>query len=251
MGVRFLSGTAFFHYKIDKQEKERKKVMGMARKPKSQGNEFLNKLKEDKMFAGIVFGGAAVILVIVIILISVLIKGGKDEKPEKIAAANEQQTEETSEPQDGGQTETVEATDTVNVRKSDSENADKLGKLEIGTRVTRFEARENGWSRVEYNGGEGFVKSEYLKVVSAETASENTDNSASEPASSEGVSTSGTIGIKETVNVRESAGEDAKKIGVAYENEHYKLIMKQADGWSKIDFNGKIGFVKSEYVTFE
>ena len=67
--------------------------MGMARKPKSQGNEFLNKLKEDKMFAGIVFGGAAVILVIVIILISVLIKGGKDEKPEKIAAANEQQTE--------------------------------------------------------------------------------------------------------------------------------------------------------------
>lgn len=451
MGVRFLSGTAFFDYKNDKQEKERKKVMGMARKPKSQGNEFLNKLKEDKMFAGIVFGGAAVILVIVIILISVLIKGGKDEKPEKIAAANEQQTEvsenevttpevvddgslmenayeqvnslvneyftalaagdkakvqalksdtneeelikiekksayingfenikvytklgqvdnsyivfvyydinfadmttlvpglttiyvcqsddgslhiydgeldeatseyikgvaaqddvvdlfnrvevsyneaiesdealkkfmdelptkldtevaqamadleaqaqqaaaneqqteETSEPQDGGQTETVEATDTVNVRKSDSENADKLGKLEIGTRVTRFEARENGWSRVEYNGGEGFVKSEYLKVVSAETASENTDNSASEPASSEGVSTSGTIGIKETVNVRESAGEDAKKIGVAYENEHYKLIMKQADGWSKIDFNGKIGFVKSEYVTFE
>lgn len=163
--------------------------------------------------------------------------------------AEEQETAAPAAP--SGQTETVEATDTVNVRKSDSENADKLGKLEVGTKVKRFEARENGWSRVEFNGGEGFVKSEFLKVVSTESAEEPAQETTSEPASSEGQATSGTVGIKETVNVRESAGEDAKKIGVAYENEHYKLIMKQADGWSKIDFNGKVGFVKSEFVTFE
>ncbi|MDD6340093.1 MAG: SH3 domain-containing protein [Butyrivibrio sp.] len=150
-------------------------------------------------------------------------------------------------------TETVVTTDTVNVRSSDSENADKLGKLDVGTQVTRYEARENGWSRIDYNGQEGYVKSEYLSVVSAEqqTTEENTEEqqeTATEDASSE--QSQGTVTIKETANVRKSAGEGAEKIGVAYQGEHYELLMKQADGWSKIKFGDQIGFVKNDFLEF-
>lgn len=145
-------------------------------------------------------------------------------------------------------TETVEANDTVNVRSSDSENADKLGKLDVGTRVTRYESKENGWSRIDYNGQEGYVKSEFLSVVSSESAEAPADNGDEQPAASE--APEGKVTIKETVNVRKSSGEDAEKIGVAYEGEHYDLLMKQADGWSKIQFGDKVGFVKSEFLIF-
>ena len=157
-------------------------------------------------------------------------------------------------------TETVMASEAVNVRASDSENADKIGRLDAGAKVTRYESKENGWSRIDYNGQEGYVKSEFLKVVSGDSqpaAAENTDNT--QPAQTDnstasadngGGQSQGTVTIKESVNVRASGGEGAEKIGNAFAGETYKLLMKQEDGWSKIQYGDKVGFVKSEYVTF-
>lgn len=175
------------------------------------------------------------------------------EKEAGEAAAEEAaNVEEPAAEQPAQTTETVVTTDTVNVRSSDSENADKLGKLDVGTQVTRYEARENGWSRIDYNGQEGYVKSEYLSVVSAEQpAEENTEDqqeTVADDTSSE--QSQGTVTIKETANVRKSAGEGAEKIGVAYQGEHYELLMKQADGWSKIKFGDQIGFVKNDFLEF-
>jgi hypothetical protein len=165
-------------------------------------------------------------------------------------AANVEETEVTD--QTSQTSETVVTTDTVNVRSSDSENADKLGKLDVGIQVTRYEERENGWSRIDYNGQEGFVKSEYLSVVTADaTVEENTEQVQDTQTDSDSTSeVQGSVTIKETVNVRKSSGEGAEKIGVAYQGEHYDLLMKQADGWSKISFNGTVGFVKSEFLEF-
>lgn len=174
----------------------------------------------------------------------------KDAGTEEEAQPEQEQTEEVSATQTT--TETVEATDTVNVRSSDSENADKLGKLDVGTQVTRYESKENGWSRIDYNGQEGYVKSEYLSVVSTQEATEETAEAPAENTeSADNAVTSGKVNVKETVNVRKSASETADKIGVAYQGENYDLVMKQADGWSKIKYNGEVGFVKSEFLNFE
>ncbi|MCR5337749.1 MAG: SH3 domain-containing protein, partial [Lachnospiraceae bacterium] len=154
------------------------------------------------------------------------------------------------------------ATDTVNVRSSDSENGDKIGKLQKGEKVTRYEAQENGWSRVSYNGTEAFVKSDFLQVdeAPAETQTaegESTDGGESTEAAQTTTTTTtdtsslagkSTVNIKESVNVRKSASQDADKIGVAYQGENYKLLQAQADGWCKIEFNGQTGYVKSEFV---
>lgn len=155
-------------------------------------------------------------------------------------------------------TEKVTATDTVNVRSSDSENADKVGQIEAGTTITRYEEKQNGWSRVDYNGQEAYIKSEFLKA-SAQEESAETDNQTTETANAEQTDGDGTsdanvevvkgkVVVLETVNVRKSAGEQAERIGTAYQGEYYDLVMEQADGWTKINFNGQTGFVKSEFV---
>lgn len=147
--------------------------------------------------------------------------------------------------------ELVKATDTVNVRASDSENADRIGRIAVGETITRYEKKENGWSRVDYNGTEGYIKSEYLEVVeasnTAETESEQQEEQ-QEDAPATNLTAKGKVTIKETVNVRKSASTTADKLGVAYQGETYELIMEQADGWCKIKFNGETGYVKTEFV---
>ena len=90
---------------------------------------------------------------------------------------------------------------------------------------------------------------------SEETSEDETEKTVEEASEEEApaedpssVQTQGKITIKETVNVRKSASENGERIGTAYQNENYDLIMEQADGWTKILFNGVVGYVKSEFV---
>jgi len=165
----------------------------------------------------------------------------------------ESQTQEPEQPQNVE--ELVKATDTVNVRASDSENADRIGRVAQGETITRYEKKENGWSRVSYDGNEGYIKSEYLEVVETadnstqeETTQEAPEEETEEDAPTTDLTAKGKVTIKETVNVRKSASTSADKLGVAYKGEHYDLIMEQADGWCKIKFNGETGYVKTEFV---
>ena len=59
---------------------------------------------------------------------------------------------------------------------------------------------------------------------------------------------SGKAKAKDTVNIRESASTDAGRVAVAYKGEEMTVVNKQADGWTKVKFNGKTGYVKSEYL---
>lgn len=145
---------------------------------------------------------------------------------------------------------TVRATDVVNIRSSDSEEADRIDKAQIGQEFQLLEERGNGWSKVSYNGGEAFIKSDYLEVVEeapVETAAipeeEQDDTTA---VSNE--TTSGTVKVKESVKVRKSASTDSEALGTAYAGDELELVMKQADGWTKIKYKGQTAFVKSDYV---
>lgn len=136
---------------------------------------------------------------------------------------------------------TVKATDVVNIRSSASTDSDSLGKAQIGDTYKRLEEMENGWSKIDYNGTEAYIKSDYLEVVD--------DGGSSEGGSSEGgeAVTGGKITIKENVNIRESASETANKLGVAYRGDSFDLIEKK-DGWCKITYNGKEAYVKADFV---
>lgn len=151
----------------------------------------------------------------------------------------------------------VRATDVVNIRSSDSETADRLGKAAIGDEFKLIEKIGNGWSKIEYEGAEAYIKSEFLEDVETEVVDngndgEETDNgteTAQEPDNaSVPVETNGTVTVIENVRIRSSASENSEKLGTAYVGDKLELVMKQADGWTKIKYNGKTAYVKSDYV---
>lgn len=167
------------------------------------------------------------------------------------AEAKEQETEEAQadEAQTDTVVKTVRATDVVNIRSSDSEEADKIGKAQIGEEFTLLEERGNGWSKIEYNGADAFIKSDYLEVVSEETVEASAETTQEQEAEPDAAQTaSGTVKVKESVRIRKSASTDGEVLGTAYAGEEYPLLMKQADGWSKIEYKGQTAYVKSDYV---
>ena len=123
----------------------------------------------------------------------------------------------------------VITTTTVNVRSSDSEQADKLGKVSGGTKLQVLEQRPNGWTKVDYEGKEGYIKTEFLQL--AESAA--------------GTETIGTVTATTNINVRASASETADRLGVLSGGDSAELVGTEGD-WSKIKYNGQIGYVKSE-----
>ena len=146
----------------------------------------------------------------------------------------------------------VRTTDVVNIRSSDSETADKLDRAMLGQEFKLLEQRGNGWSKIEFEGKEAFIKSDYLEIVSQETpdteVAENTQTQGQSTQESTNVQTSGTVKVIDNVKIRKGASTDSEALATAYIGQELELVMKQADGWTKIKYDGQIAYVKSDYV---
>lgn len=175
---------------------------------------------------------------------------------EELAKANEPEVVEEPEAEETVIVDTTEkkakSTDVVNVRTSDSETADKLGKVQKGDTITVLEQKINGWSKIIYEGKEAYIKSEFLEIIGEESNDSATaQNNEPEEVDEEAIANSPSSGkakAKDTVNIRKSASTDAEKVAVAYKGEEMEVVQKQADGWTKVKYSGKTGFVKSEYL---
>lgn len=124
------------------------------------------------------------------------------------------------------------ATTTVNVRSSDSEQADKLGKVTGGTKVQVQEVRVNGWTKIVYEGGDGYIKSDYLQMEE----------------SAEGLEVIGTVTANTNINVRSAPSEQAEVLGVLPGGESLELLGNEGD-WCKVKYSGRVAYVKAEFVT--
>lgn len=120
---------------------------------------------------------------------------------------------------------------TVNVRSSDSVQADKLGKVSNGTKLQVLEQLVNGWSKVVYEGKDAYIKSEFLVLTE----------------SAAGAEVIGTVTAESNVNVRVAPGESAERLGVLTGGDSADLLGKE-NGWCKINYNGKVGYVKEDFV---
>lgn len=123
------------------------------------------------------------------------------------------------------------ATTTVNVRASDSEKAEKIGKVSGGTEVQIVEQQVNGWTHILYEGKDGYIKSQYLRVAETADASQ----------------VIGQVTATTNINVRLAPSQDSAKLGILTGGDTVDLLEK-ADGWCKIIYSGQIGYVKEDYV---
>ena len=157
--------------------------------------------------------------------------GEAETVPEESAQQPENGGEEQPEVNTLPQPTSGTATTTVNVRASDSEQAEKVGKVTGGTEVQIVEQQLNGWTHIIFEGKDGYIKSEFLSVAEPVDASQII----------------GQVTATANINVRLAPSQDASKLGILTGGDTVDLL-ERADGWCKISYNGQIGYVKEEYV---
>lgn len=181
------------------------------------------------------------------------------EQPEEVVEPEE--AVEPGEPQVTSVAKKAKAIDVVNMRSSDSEIADKLGKAQIGDTFDVLEEKANGWTKLSDGTKEFFIKSEYLEVISEETPPQEQETQqpqeqeTQQPQEEQQTATAnpslgsnGYVTAKTTVNIRKSASETSERLGTVYMGEKLDLVMNQADGWCKVKYQGQTAYVKSEFV---
>lgn len=173
---------------------------------------------------------------------------------EQVALEEAQKEEEVEEtPEEIVVVTKVKAKEVVNVRSSDSIEADRIGKTTVGQILELLEEKVNGWSKVVFEGKEGFIKTEFLepeetKTVSNTASGDETSKEDNEEETS-AQDTKTTQGkLTDTVNIRKTASTTGERLGQLSKGSTIEIIEKQSDGWTKIKYNDGEAFVKSDYV---
>jgi uncharacterized protein YgiM (DUF1202 family) len=176
----------------------------------------------------------------------------------ELEGEDETEEEEEAQPQEVEVVTKVKTTSVVNVRSSDSVEADKLGQTTSGQVLELLEEKVNGWSKVNFDGKEGYIKSEFLEpeettmvTVTPDADEESADESEETTTAAATTTDSETTTkgkVTDTVNIRQTPSTDGTKLGQIYKGTEIEIIEKQTDGWTKIKYNGSEAYVKSEYV---
>lgn len=126
------------------------------------------------------------------------------------------------------------ATATVNVRDSDSEKAERLGRVSNGARVQVQEVLINGWTKIVFEGKDGYIKSEFLQME--ENASD--------------LEVIGKVTATTNINIRAAASSNSNRLGLLSGGQSLELLAVE-DGWCKVLYNGQVAYVSAEFVTRE
>ncbi|WP_438617153.1 SH3 domain-containing protein, partial [Paraclostridium sp.] len=135
-------------------------------------------------------------------------------------------------------TKVVTAT-SLNVRSGPSTNNSVIGSLKLNEKVEVI-SESNGWSKVKYNGKEGYVSSTYLKDTDGGGSVTPDPNPTPDPIKTKVVTAT-------SLNVRSGPSTNSSVIGSLKLNEKVEVI-SESNGWSKVKYNGKEGYVSSTYL---
>ncbi|WP_057556517.1 SH3 domain-containing protein [Paraclostridium sordellii] len=140
-----------------------------------------------------------------------------------------------------GKTKVVVAT-SLNVRSGPSTGNSVIGSLKNNEKVEVI-SESNGWSKIKYNGKEGYVSSTYLKDSNEGGNSKPNET----PKPNPNVETKTKVVVATSLNVRSGPSTSHGIIGSLKNNEKVEVI-SESNGWSKIKYNGKEGYVSSTYL---
>ncbi len=94
------------------------------------------------------------------------------------------------------------------------------------------EVRLNGWSKVVFEDKEGYIKSEFLNMEESVA----------------GLQAIGTVTATTNINVRTSASQESASLGILAGGSSVELFANEGE-WCKVSYEGRVGYVKSEFVT--
>lgn len=125
---------------------------------------------------------------------------------------------------------TVKVSTYLNVRSAGNTGAPVVDKIYNGANVTIVDS-SNGWDKIIYNGGTGWVAGQYITSSSTQVSG-----------------TPGTVVVSGSLNVRSAGNTGAPIIGTL-KNGAQVTIFETSNGWNKISYNGGTGWVSSQYIS--
>ena len=134
------------------------------------------------------------------------------------------------------------STNVLNVRSKASTNGSKIGTLKKGTIVEIVKIEKNGWYKIKYNKGYGYVSSSYVVDVD----SSNNDSSNNET-NNETVIKKGKVSTN-VLNVRSKASTNGSKIGTLKKGTIVEIVKIEENGWYKIKYSKGYGYISGSYV---
>ncbi len=167
-------------------------------------------------------------------------KNNKDTKDDSDA-----DTTDDSKNSSDGKAKTAYALDGINLRKGRGTNTKIVTQIPLGDKLKIYPAtKKKGWVKASYHKKKGWVKLEYITTDKSDikgTATTETEPAKALPVGKE-------ITLSDSVNVRVSMSETADRVGLAFKGDTVKVIQSYAEGWTKVEWNGQTGYIKTDLI---
>ena len=134
--------------------------------------------------------------------------------------------------------ETIYVTDNVNIRQEPSEDAERIGRADEGESFTRISTTDNGWSEIEYQGGSAYIKSDYVSTQAPGGVNAGVNY----------IPEGKTLTASGAYNVRASMNENAERLGTTSTGDTIKVVMSYEEGWTKVEWNDKSGYIRTDLL---
>ena len=120
----------------------------------------------------------------------------------------------------------------VNFRKGPGTNYSSIAKLNKGVKV-EFLGTQGSWTKLKYNGIEGYVHSNYVSTASTNNSEETVKTTKVVTGSS--------------VNLRKGPGTSYTVIKALSRGTEVGYI-SESNGWAKVSYNGTVGYMSAKYL---
>ena len=165
------------------------------------------------------------------------------EKDEVEAAAKEAEEEANS--------FTAKTNAKANVREKADKNSERLGSIQKGVEITVY-GEEGDFYKFDYNGTKAYITKDAVKVSNGEATEETQEEEEQQeetPAATKTFNKGDKITIKSTTNIRSKMDTSSSKVAVAYDGDEVEVIMSYAEGWTKVKFKKKEGFIRTDLLS--
>ena len=165
---------------------------------------------------------------------------------EEAAAAAEEEAKAAAEAEEEANSYTGTTNARANVRAEADKNSDKLGSLDAGTSITIY-GEEGDFYKFDYEGTRAYITKDAVTLDSAEEESEE-DTSTEEETTADSIAEGTEITLSSTVNIRSQMDSSSSKVAVAYAGEEVTVVMSYAEGWTKVKYGNKEGYIRTDLL---
>ncbi|WP_428909887.1 SH3 domain-containing protein [Niallia sp. Krafla_26] len=141
----------------------------------------------------------------------------------------------------------VSAGSYLNMRTSASTTSSVISRLSSGTEVTVF-SEKNGWAKIKADGKEGYVSTGYLSNTKIEsTTKKETAQATTSTINTYALTKFVDVSKDSYLNMRSNPSTTSKVVTKLKSGTEVKVLSDE-HGWSKIEADGKQGYVSSKYL---